>query len=258
MKNILRILVFLALINLINSCSSRVSSPWISVTNQSNNYIRNIKGSWNGYGFGGWLERAPGNSASENFILEKKSDIYGLVHIEWENAEGGKIVKEFTFTKEMFPDFRIDHRCKTHGLVFGHIYFFLTQEDIKMLIDPTGKGSEEIKKERQIAVKFTNDFIKNCPKQYGCDLTKTNVKQQKLAKNNIVDSYQDERGIRVIKISSPDVSNPKIRKSCTKKDLELYQLKAAVEEVQKNGIPYGNIPQDQQPSVECLKAITGK
>jgi hypothetical protein len=47
---------------------------------------------------------------------------------------------------------------------------------MKMIVDPNGVGSDEIKREQKIANRFSDDFIKICPKHYGCDLSKRNQK----------------------------------------------------------------------------------
>lgn len=122
MKNLL---IGFSLIVFINSCSLPLSSPALDMTNKSDDYIYNIKGTWNGSGPRTvYTKRYPGQSGSESFILERKSDLFGPVRFEWENAKGEKIVKEFEFTKEMLPSFGRKDR--------GIIYFFFTQNDLEI------------------------------------------------------------------------------------------------------------------------------
>lgn len=155
MKKVLRISLSIFFIYFINSCSCRLSSPSIGITNQSDDYIYHLNGFWNGYKIG-WKNREmePGNFGSQNFTLEKRSDLFGTVHLEWENASGKTIIKEFEFKKEQFPNFSRKNR--------GIIELFFTQEDVKILIDPTERGTEEIKKEKYETIKISNDLHSVC------------------------------------------------------------------------------------------------
>ena len=123
-----KILLILIFMSFISSCSARVASPGIWIVNQSDNYIRNIKFNWNGYAVtsGFYADRTPSQGGSQNFILEKKSDLFGPVHLEWEDAEGKKIVKEFEFKKEQLPYFQNNQNpTKNFGRrTFDSIYFW--------------------------------------------------------------------------------------------------------------------------------------
>jgi hypothetical protein len=136
MKKIFSILLFVILIHSATACSRPVSSPVIVFENLSSNYIKNVNGNWNGYRLhGGPSILTPGQSGSENFILQKPSDLFGPVHIEWENAQRKKIVKEFVFRQEQLPEFGSN--------TSDWIWFYLGQEDLEMFIRANRKDSEE-------------------------------------------------------------------------------------------------------------------
>jgi hypothetical protein len=157
-----KILLILVFMSFISSCSARVSSPAVNIFNQSDDYIYNIKGRWNGYVFARWQERTPGINSSENFILEKESDLFGPVHLEWENAQGKKLTKEFEFKKEQMPNF---HKGK-YGR--GNIYFFFTQEDVKMIVRTDGATLDIVDKDWDLTNQIRDDYLFICyPPAYG-------------------------------------------------------------------------------------------
>ena len=168
----------------ISSCSARVASPGIWIVNQSDNYIRNIKFNWNGYAVtsGFYADRTPSQGGSQNFILEKKSDLFGPVHLEWEDAEGKKIVKEFEFKKEQLPYFQNNQNpTKNFGRrTFDSIYFFLTQDDFKMFVKPDDNDengplpSKEIQDQWEITNKISRDYFTICPPAYMCKSPNSN------------------------------------------------------------------------------------
>ena len=60
---------------------------------------------------------------------------------------------------------------------------------------------------------------------------------------------------KIIRVQSPDYSNPKIRSACTKQDLEFYQLQEGISKMKAIGVGFKEIPQSQRPSANCLKVI---
>ena len=97
---ILKILILLT----VTSCMQELS-PAVSFNNVSTQKIYNIRGTWNRYYLSGENRLAPGGGASQNFAIDDKSDFYGPVHLEWENAAGKKFTKDFVFKKEELPTY---------------------------------------------------------------------------------------------------------------------------------------------------------
>lgn len=117
----------------LNSCESYYSSPSVRLQNSSpdGSEIRNIQVNWNGYHL--LKTSGPKNTCfgrdEQSFTLKKKSDLFGPVHAEWENAKGEKISKDFIFKKDDLPSF-------TKGKNYGHyeyplIILFFTQESVE-------------------------------------------------------------------------------------------------------------------------------
>ncbi len=126
MKILNRIFFGLVFISLV-SCAP-ISSPGIKFENYSYGFIRNIKGNWNKINILGSTELNPGQSSSENFYLKSKSEIFGPVHLQWENAAGKKFTKDF-----IFEESQLDFDRK-HGYIGKDIYFYFTQEGVEMHI----------------------------------------------------------------------------------------------------------------------------
>lgn len=175
-KKSLPLLSILILTNLVFSCSHPVSSPAIGMFNLSDNYIKNIEGTWNGESLVGHMNvMEPGNNGSENFILKHPSDLFGPVHLEWENSSGQKIVKEFVFKKEQLPNFH-NYRGSNPNHKFGrttfdNIYLFFGQNDVEIFVERDGGDEpQEVKEKWKQANKFNDEYRKICPRKYGCDL----------------------------------------------------------------------------------------
>jgi hypothetical protein len=164
-NNFFKILVIIMLFSN-TGCSRHIFSPHVVFTNASKDVLYNITGNWNGYLLSGHLKRYPGDSAGDTFLLQKKSDLYGPIRLEWLNAKKEKIVKEIEFTREYIPN--LDPR----KLPF--VNFYLTQDDLKMFVAPHGIlfANEEEKNISKQAVQFQKDYEashpEKCFKAYGC------------------------------------------------------------------------------------------
>jgi len=97
------ILKILTLIFL-TSCMQELS-PSVSFNNVSTKKIYNLKGTWGEYYLHGQDRLVPGGGASQNFAIDNKSDFFGPVHLEWENASGKKFTKDFVFKREELPTY---------------------------------------------------------------------------------------------------------------------------------------------------------
>ena len=121
-----KIYVALAIILALSSCKSYYLSPAIRFQNSSpdGSEIRNIQVIWNGYRL--LDDPGPENTCfgmnQQSFTLRAKSDLFGPVHAEWENAKGKKISKDFIFKKE-------DLTSRPYHL--STIILFLTQSDVE-------------------------------------------------------------------------------------------------------------------------------
>ena len=98
------LLLKITLLLLLSSCMQELS-PAIYFNNVSTKRIYNVKGTWGEYYIHGQNRIAPGGSASQNFAMDDKSDFFGPVHLEWENATGKKFTKNFIFKKKELPTY---------------------------------------------------------------------------------------------------------------------------------------------------------
>lgn len=186
-KKILAKILLILLVVQVASCSGPVSSPRIWIFNSSDNYIRNIRGDWNVNRLLALDEITPGGAPSQNFYLKRtittellgktKSQLFGPIRLEWENAEGKKIVKNFEITKEQLPYYYNYQGSNSYHRKFGrttfdNVYFFLTQDDAEMFVEPDGTELKEVKDKWKQANKFSDDYQKICPKRYGCSISK--------------------------------------------------------------------------------------
>lgn len=111
---------------ILSSCANSYLSPDIQYRNSSKDgsEIKNIKVIWNGYRL--LKESGPFNACKygggQSFAIKKRSDLFGSVHAEWENAKGEKISKDFIFKKE-------DLTSNPYHL--STIILFFTQSDIE-------------------------------------------------------------------------------------------------------------------------------
>jgi hypothetical protein len=136
-----KILVLLSL----SSCMQELS-PSVNFRNVSTQKIYNIRGIWGRYYLSGENRLAPGGGASQNFAIDNKSDFFGPVHLEWENAVGKKFTKDFVFKREELPtyllwDFQIEgldreyHRNGANGVNKGYVRveFYFDQDGVKYI-----------------------------------------------------------------------------------------------------------------------------
>ena len=115
----------------LNSCAP-IMSPAIEVKNTSadGSIIKNVKMIWNGY----HLIKIPrpvdscGGALEQNFNIRNESDFFGPVHVEWENASGQKLIKDFNFAKKDFPTFS---RSMFGRHVYHYVVLYLTQTDLE-------------------------------------------------------------------------------------------------------------------------------
>ena len=157
MKNLLKKFLFIALFVNVVACGRYMSSPGIWFFNMSDDYIYTVRGNWSGYYVLGNTELPPGDSPSQNLILKNQSDIFGPVHLQFKNAKGELIQKDFTFTKDQLPD------TKYHN--FDHIYIFLTQDGFEIFTRGRGEEkSEEILEKRRKVTQLGREHDIVCSK----------------------------------------------------------------------------------------------
>ncbi len=162
-KNLLKILSIIFMMNIV-SCKTYESSPAIWLFNMSDDYITYVRGNWNGMRMAGheagdYSPLIPGAGGSENLIVSDPSQIFGPVHLQWYNAKGVLIQKDFTFTKDQLPN------TKHHN--FDHIYIFLTQDDMELFSRGQGKPSprqKEMDKMRKKVKQLQREYKITCSK----------------------------------------------------------------------------------------------
>ena len=151
----------------LSSCANAYLSPSIKFENSSpsGSEIKNIQVMWNGYrlldnpnsvnvcGKGGF---------QQSFALRKKSDLFGPVHAEWENAKGEKISKDFKFNKSDFPSFAKGEKYRPFE--YPYIILFFTQSDLEYYTsdNPRIKDIEWEKSGNWINKWFEKEGVRKC------------------------------------------------------------------------------------------------
>ena len=161
MKKVLITILFLCL----TSCGP-IMSPAIKFKNssKSNEVVRNMKVNWNGY----HLLKVSGpvstcGTSEQNFNLNNPSDFFGPVHIEWENAKGKKLTKDFIFKKEDLPNF------KRYGpYIYHYVALYFTQNGLEYYTS----SNPDIKKIRKEKAGDYIIFGGECRKQSEIDFSK--------------------------------------------------------------------------------------
>lgn len=125
MKNVLLIFVLLFFV----SCSRLFFAPGITTENLGHQKIKNIDGKVGKIRFSRGLGNLNvGQGGTEIYYIKDKNDIFGPVHIEWENESGKKFSKDFTIDKSQIPyDRKFRYRWKD-------IIFFFYDDDVEMHI----------------------------------------------------------------------------------------------------------------------------
>ncbi len=120
--------IFLALIVFFISSCAPLLAPGVSYENYSYGDIKNIKGSLNVLHLKELGNLRRGSSAGEIFYIRDKNDIYGPIHIEWENESGRKFSKDFILDKS-----KLTYDKKTHYSE-KNISFFFYNEYVELYI----------------------------------------------------------------------------------------------------------------------------
>lgn len=143
----------------LSSCASAYLSPDVKYRNSTSDgsEIKNIKVIWNGHPL---LERSgPYNlcrsGGGQSFALRKKSDLFGPVHTEWENAKGEIITKDFIFKKEDLT---------SNPYYLSSIILFFTQSDVEYYTsdNPRIKEIEWEKSGNWINKWFEEEYTHKC------------------------------------------------------------------------------------------------
>ena len=129
MKKISKLLLFLSL-TIIVSCA-KPTSPGLTYRNMSYKgaLIKNIKVIWNGYRPVGASDLEFCGVHAQSYNLDRDSDFFGPVHVEWENAKGEKLSKDFVFKKEELPSMKNRHKPGLENDSYVDLYF--TQNDVQ-------------------------------------------------------------------------------------------------------------------------------
>jgi hypothetical protein len=93
--------------------------------------IKNVKVKWDKVYPLGKSEMKFCGGLSQHQWIDRDSDFFGPVHIEWENAKGEKLTKDFLFTKDQLPGMK--NRDKVHAFV----EFYFTQDDVYLYTSDT-------------------------------------------------------------------------------------------------------------------------
>lgn len=144
----------------LSSCASAYLSPDVKYSNSSldGSEIKNIQVIWNGYhllDLPGPINLCGKGGGEQSFALQKKSDLYGPVHAEWQNAKGEKISKDFIFKKE-------DLTSDPYHL--STIILFFTQTDVEYFTsdNPNIKEIEWQKSGNWINKWFEKEYVHKC------------------------------------------------------------------------------------------------
>jgi hypothetical protein len=124
------------LLMVITSCAKPIS-PGLTYRNMSRNaaLVKNIKVIWSDYKPLGSSRIEFCGVHSQSYNLDRDSDFFGPVHIEWENAKGQKLSKDFTFTKEQLPSMKDRFKLGIENSSYIRLYF--TQDDVYLYTSDT-------------------------------------------------------------------------------------------------------------------------
>jgi hypothetical protein len=156
-----KIIAILILLNVV-SCGRYMSSPRIGFFNMSDDYVYEINGRWNGYYVNGYDKLSPGGTPSLSFNVKYPSHFFGPVHLQFRNAKGELITKDFAFTKDRLPNTRYHN--------FDNVYIFFTQNGMEILTDKEGRSKKhpqhlkEIENNLQRTAKFGREYDIACSK----------------------------------------------------------------------------------------------
>jgi hypothetical protein len=88
--------------------------------------IKNVKARFNKFYPFGASELGFCATNSQSHRIDSYSDLFGPVHIEWENAKGEKLTKDLMFTKEQLPS------IKSRKPFLSSVYLYFTQSDVHL------------------------------------------------------------------------------------------------------------------------------
>lgn len=140
-------------------------SPAVEVKNASDDgsLVRNVKIVWNGYhllDIPGPMNRC-GGGLEQNFNIRGESDLFGPVHVEWQNAKGETLTKDFTFTKKDFPTF-----TRKGHYVYHYVVLYFTQSDVEYYTSDN-PHIEEIRKEKAADWRIADGkCVRECSQEY--------------------------------------------------------------------------------------------
>ena len=153
MKYILKFVFLGVLVLIFFGCAPKLS-PGISYHNLSPESIVNITCTWNGSWVKSVPELWPGQGASTNIWIKKRSDYFGEVVLKWQNAVGRNFVEKINVTEKDFPLLQRDFKD-----VYGFSIFF-TQEGIDYYVEMMGEPTEEDYRRAALRKKYRSEYIK--------------------------------------------------------------------------------------------------
>ncbi len=110
------------------------SSPTIKLRNSTadGSLIKNIRIIWNEYELLGSRLQVGSDVgrcglSGESFNLKHEPDFFGPVHVEWENAQGQKLTKDFVFKKEDLPSYKY----RGQQDVYSYVTLYFGQSDVE-------------------------------------------------------------------------------------------------------------------------------
>ncbi len=149
--------ILTALILTLASCSSspKKESPVIYFSNASSDLIKNIQCSWAEKNTLSLPALTPGDSRSQSFYINKKSDFFGLIKTSWTNAEGHSIVKEFYFQEKNLPSIS-DHET------YSYVQLYLDQDDLEVVSSDVADLSGKTRKMDFLLTKYREEAANTC------------------------------------------------------------------------------------------------
>ncbi len=133
------------------SCSKQTESPVVYISNASPQKISEIRCNWSEKHNLLLSSLNPGESRSQSFYIDGKSDFFGRVNISWRNSRGESLIREFVFKENNLPSID-DHTT------YNYIQLYLDQEEMEIVSSDAPDLVGKTRKMERLLTKYRDDY----------------------------------------------------------------------------------------------------
>ncbi|MBM5781839.1 MAG: hypothetical protein FJ368_00265 [Pelagibacterales bacterium] len=144
-------LKYLILIFALVSCSANLESPVVYISNASQQKIGDIRCNWAEKHNLSLSSLGPGESRSQSFYIDGKSDFFGRVNISWRNSRGENLVREFIFKENNLPSID-DHTT------YNYVQLYLDQEEMEIVSSDAPDLVGKTRKMERLLTKYRDEY----------------------------------------------------------------------------------------------------